>query len=168
MKVCMVCFDSGIGHLCRWRGRFTSTAFIPLRARRNAGRPGAAQGCCGPYFGGAGGVLQVEAEGVEDDGLGGGGAAVDMAKIKTWLEQMSGTTATQHAAEEALLNCAACHSTKDRHRGLFGTDCAQCHTTAKWTIAEFRHPSSASQSCGQCHQTTSWNDIKGVGFYKHH
>ena len=22
--------------------------------------------------------------------------------------------------------------------------------------------------CFLCHQTTSWNDIKGVGYYKHH
>lgn len=22
--------------------------------------------------------------------------------------------------------------------------------------------------CFLCHQTTSWNDIKSVGFYKHH
>lgn len=103
--------------------------------------------------------------------------------------------------EEALLNCATCHQTKDRHMGLLGNDCAQCHATAKWTIPEFRHPSPVSQSCAQCHQappshymmhfkmvsmtiahvekaevsqcflchqTTSWNDIKGVGFYKHH
>ena len=102
---------------------------------------------------------------------------------------------------EALLNCAICHQTKDRHRGLFGNDCAQCHGTAKWTLPEFRHPAPTSQSCAQCHQappshsmmhfkmismtvakqehaevsqcflchqTTSWNDIKGVGFYKHH
>ena len=26
--------------------------------------------------------------------------------------------------QEAVLNCASCHSTKDRHRGLLGTDCA--------------------------------------------
>jgi hypothetical protein len=103
--------------------------------------------------------------------------------------------------EEALLNCATCHQTKDRHVGLLGNDCAQCHATAKWTIPEFRHPPPSSQSCAQCHQappshymmhfkmvsmgvakmekaevsqcflchqTTSWNDIKGVGFYKHH
>ena len=102
---------------------------------------------------------------------------------------------------EAVLNCASCHSTKDRHRGLFGTDCAQCHGTTKWTIPEFRHPSPRSTDCVQCHQappshymmhfemisakvarqptakvnecykchqTTSWNDIKGVGWYKHH
>jgi hypothetical protein len=102
---------------------------------------------------------------------------------------------------EALLNCAACHGTKDRHFKLFGQDCAQCHSTAKWTIPEFRHPSAKTTDCAQCHQappshymghfrmvsarvarqhhakvnqchlchqTTSWNDIKGVGWYKHH
>jgi hypothetical protein len=102
---------------------------------------------------------------------------------------------------EATLNCAVCHSTKDRHRELFGNDCASCHGTTKWTVPEFRHPSPVSESCAQCHQappshymmhfkmismsiarmekaevnqcflchqTTSWNDIKGVGFYKHH
>ncbi len=107
----------------------------------------------------------------------------------------------QLAPEEALLQCATCHGTKDRHASLFGSDCAQCHATAKWTLPEFRHPSPASQSCAQCHQappshymmhfkmvsmtvarvekadvsqcflchqTTAWNDIKGVGFYKHH
>ena len=103
--------------------------------------------------------------------------------------------------DEALLNCATCHDTKDKHVGFFGKDCAQCHSTAKWTIAEFRHPPASSQDCAQCHQappshymhhfhmismhvagkehadvrqcflchqTTSWNDIKGVGYYKHH
>ena len=103
--------------------------------------------------------------------------------------------------QEAVLNCAACHSTKDRHVKLFGQNCAQCHGTSKWTIPEFRHPSPRSMDCAQCHQgppshymmhfqmisakvarqptakvnecykchqTTSWNDIKGVGWYKHH
>ncbi len=102
---------------------------------------------------------------------------------------------------EGALDCAACHATKDRHRGLLGNDCASCHSTAAWTIAEFKHPPATSQSCAQCHQappshymmhfkmvsmksagvekaevsqcflchqTTSWNDIKGVGWYKHH
>ena len=54
--------------------------------------------------------------------------------------------------QEAVLNCASCHSNKDRHVKLFGQDCAQCHTTAKWTIPEFRHPSSRSMDCAQCHQ----------------
>ncbi len=145
-----------------------------------------------------------------------GGA--DIAQIKRWLDEaanssqpgnpahaitgVAGQFALSHLQpEEVLLNCASCHSTKDRHRGLFGNDCAQCHATTKWTLPDFRHPSSSSQSCSQCHQappshymmhfqmmsmkiahmekaevnqcflchqTTSWNDIKGVGFYKHH
>lgn len=131
-------------------------------------------------------------------------APPDMEKIKRWLAESPGKPqpANAHlAAEEAPLDCASCHSTKDRHRGLFGTDCASCHATAKWTIPEFRHPSPSSTDCAQCHQappshymehfkmvsmttagvekaevnqcflchqTTSWNDIKGVGFYKHH
>lgn len=78
-----------------------------------------------------------------------------VAKINRWLAQ--GKDSPQLAAvhlqpEEALLNCATCHQTKDRHVGLFGTDCASCHATSKWTVAEFRHPSAASQSCAQCHQ----------------
>ncbi len=131
-------------------------------------------------------------------------AGVDVAQIKHWLEETSAAPQPTFAhlqPEEALLNCATCHQTKDRHRGLFGNDCAQCHGTTKWTLPEFRHPSAASQSCAQCHQappshymmhfqmismgvahmkkaevsqcffchqTTSWNDIKGVGYYKHH
>ena len=131
-------------------------------------------------------------------------AGVGVPAMKRWLKETKG--APHQSAhpnlrpEEALLNCATCHQTKDRHVGLFGTDCASCHATSKWTVAEFRHPSAASQSCAQCHQappghdmmcfemskkvagqehaqvnkcflchqTTSWNDIKGVGYYKHH
>ncbi|MGF7218760.1 hypothetical protein GGR92_004939 [Spirosoma lacussanchae] len=111
---------------------------------------------------------------------------------------------------EAELNCSGCHSSKDPHFGLFGTDCATCHATTQWTIPAFQHPSVRSTDCAQCHQappshymghfemvskkvasqgsiqtggccegvqvnqcyvchqTTAWNDIKGVGFYKHH
>ena len=114
----------------------------------------------------------------------------------------------------ALLDCATCHGTKDRHAGLFGTKCAACHGTDQWTIPAFQHPPLRSTDCVQCHQappshymmhfevidkqiaargktqddgqdsgccggvvvaqcykchqTTAWNDIKGVGFYKHH
>jgi len=102
---------------------------------------------------------------------------------------------------EARLDCASCHSTKDKHFGLFGQNCASCHATTAWTIPSFQHPSPRSTDCAQCHQappshymehfemvskriagqqnaqvnqcyachqTTAWNDIKGVGFYKHH
>jgi hypothetical protein len=124
------------------------------------------------------------------------------ADLRAWLASSASSSATpQLQREEALLNCAFCHQTKDRHIGLLGNDCAQCHATAKWTIPEFRHPSPASQSCAQCHQappshymmhfkmismtvanqpkaqvsqcflchkTTAWNNIRGVGYYRHH
>lgn len=54
--------------------------------------------------------------------------------------------------EEAALNCSTCHATKDKHRGLMGKECATCHSTAKWTIPEFQHPSPRSVECAQCHQ----------------
>jgi len=126
--------------------------------------------------------------------------------LLNWIgqHQPAGQGAGGHSSltpQEAVLNCATCHSHKDRHVKLFGQDCGQCHMTAKWTIPEFRHPSPTSKDCAQCHQappshymmhfqmisaqvacqpnakvnqcylchqTTSWNDIKGVGYYKHH
>lgn len=122
--------------------------------------------------------------------------------LLAWTKKSTAApNAPQLAREESLLNCATCHQTKDRHRGLFGNDCAQCHDTTKWTLPDFRHPPPTSLECAQCHQappshymmhfkmismsiahmekaevnqcflchqTTAWNDIKGVGYYKHH
>jgi hypothetical protein len=123
-----------------------------------------------------------------------------------WIRQDHSRDAETHVQDaltppESTLHCSTCHGTKDRHRGLFGEDCAQCHSTAQWTISRFRHPSPQSTDCAQCHQappshymehfhmisarvaqqehaqvnqcylchqTTSWNDIRGVGWYKHH
>ena len=103
--------------------------------------------------------------------------------------------------DEAILDCAVCHTNQDPHRMLFGSDCTSCHGTSTWTIQEFQHPSMQSTDCAQCHQappshymmhfqmvsmsvagiehadveqcflchqTNAWNDIKGVGWYKHH
>jgi len=54
--------------------------------------------------------------------------------------------------EETTLNCWTCHANDDRHFKLFGQDCAQCHAVDKWTLPDFRHPSSNSMDCAQCHQ----------------
>lgn len=54
--------------------------------------------------------------------------------------------------EESMLNCASCHATKDRHQGLFGSTCSQCHATTQWTVSAFRHPSPRSTECAQCHK----------------
>ena len=137
------------------------------------------------------------------------GSAATLKSLETWLRIRIPGQLDENSARETL-NCAGCHSTKDRHLGLFGSDCAQCHATASWRIAEFQHPSPRSLDCAQCHQappshymmhfdmiskkiagqedarvaeccgvaqvnqcyrchqTTSWNDIRGVGYYKHH
>lgn len=104
-------------------------------------------------------------------------------------------------AQEMTLNCAVCHSNQDVHRKLMGSDCASCHTTDSWQVADFVHPSLNSENCASCHrappshsmmhfkmvsssvagqhhakveqcyvchQTNDWNDIRGVGWYKHH
>ncbi len=53
---------------------------------------------------------------------------------------------------ESTLNCANCHSTKDKHVGFFGQNCASCHATNKWTIQAFQHPSVRSIACAECHK----------------
>ncbi|MCS6329534.1 MAG: hypothetical protein H8K06_21035 [Nitrospira sp.] len=125
--------------------------------------------------------------------------------IRRWLRDQPGT-----ARLETALDCITCHATKDRHVGLFGTGCSDCHGTDQWTIADYRHPSPRSldyaqchqappshymehfamvskktisqgslggsrccdnvqvNQCYRCHQTTAWNDLRGVGYYKHH
>jgi len=56
------------------------------------------------------------------------------------------------SAQERVLDCAACHTLDDRHFGLFGQDCASCHSASSWDLPEFRHPAPTSVSCSQCHQ----------------
>ncbi len=78
-------------------------------------------------------------------------------RLLAWIRQHDGLaeTAPTHPgviSTEAALNCLTCHSTKDRHQGYFGGDCASCHRTASWTIMEFQHPSPRSVECVQCHQ----------------
>lgn len=84
-------------------------------------------------------------------------------------------------------DCASCHATSSsqggwkipefRHPSSLSTDCAQCHQAppshymehfkmVSMPAARVEH-ADVSQ-CFLCHQTNSWNDIKGVGWYKHH
>ncbi len=79
--------------------------------------------------------------------------------------------------------CADCHGTETwriaafRHPSAASTDCAQCHQAppshymhhfemVSMVVAR-RHHARVDQ-CYLCHQTDSWNNIKEVGWYKHH
>ncbi len=85
----------------------------------------------------------------------------ESAALLRWLKQVNTGSAKPvpsalvHpalSAGERTLSCASCHINDDRHFGLFSNDCASCHETKKWNLAEFRHPSASSQDCAQCHQ----------------
>lgn len=79
--------------------------------------------------------------------------------------------------------CAQCHETTQwaipefRHPSPRSTDCAQCHQAPPSHYMMHFHmvsmkvagkPHARVDQCYQCHQTTAWNDIKGLGWYKHH
>lgn len=68
------------------------------------------------------------------------------------LRSLKGAIGTGPASDGEVLDCASCHSFRDRHRALFGQQCADCHATQTWKIAGFLHPSPRSQDCNQCHQ----------------
>jgi hypothetical protein len=48
------------------------------------------------------------------------------------------------------LLCTLCHF--DRHDGLFGQDCRECHGIATWKIQGFRHPDPEKGNCRRCHK----------------
>lgn len=80
-------------------------------------------------------------------------------------------------------NCVLCHATTQwtvsefRHPSSSSTNCAQCHQAppshymmhfSMMSAPIARQPNAKVNQCYFCHQTTSWNDIKGVGWVKHH
>ena len=80
-------------------------------------------------------------------------------------------------------NCASCHETDSWRIGGFlhpspgSKDCAQCHQAPpSHYMGHFvmmdrmiaRQEHAQVNQCYLCHRTDSFNDIKGVGWYKHH
>jgi hypothetical protein len=65
---------------------------------------------------------------------------------------LAGITGDETVADVQTLDCASCHAFRDRHKGLFGQNCADCHKTETWKITGYLHPSSKSEECVQCHQ----------------
>ena len=78
-------------------------------------------------------------------------SAATLTSLETWFrirnpEQLDATSA------RAALNCAGCHDRRDPHLERFGSDCAQCHGLASWTVPGYQHPSPQSKECVQCHK----------------
>ncbi len=80
-------------------------------------------------------------------------------------------------------DCSTCHDTikwsiaSFRHPLPASRDCSQCHQAPpSHYMMHFKMISekvagvenAQVTQCYICHQTTTWNDIKGVGWYKHH
>ena len=73
-------------------------------------------------------------------------------KLKALISISSDRSDHYVSAKESVLNCNACHSNDDPHRGLLGKECSSCHTTKKWNVAGYKHPSVNSKDCAHCHE----------------
>lgn len=80
-------------------------------------------------------------------------------------------------------DCVQCHDLERwtidafQHPSASSTECVQCHQAPpSHYMGHFkmisqgvaREPHAPVEACFTCHQSTSWNDIKKIGFYKHH
>ena len=80
-------------------------------------------------------------------------------------------------------DCATCHATMTWdvaafvHPSMKAENCSECHRAppshnmmhfkmVSMTVA--KQPNATVGQCYVCHQTNDWNDIKSVGWYKHH
>jgi hypothetical protein len=80
--------------------------------------------------------------------------------------------------------CEACHLETTwkvagfKHPSPASVECAQCHQAppSHYMMGHFhmismmiaRQAHARVEQCYLCHQTDAWNDIRGVGWYKHH
>lgn len=61
-------------------------------------------------------------------------SAADVGALQHYLAEITGARST---AKSQALDCASCHSYRDRHKGLLGQQCADCHKTETWKVAGF-------------------------------
>ncbi len=70
--------------------------------------------------------------------------------------------------------CQACHAEPDVHRGLFGQQCAYCHTTQAWSPARLQdhpfpvtHGGNPAQTCETCHPGNRYTETTCYGCHEH-
>lgn len=107
----------------------------------------------------------------------------DISKLETLLDCSSCHSNEEPHRSLFGSDCATCHTTSAwavsgfQHPAATSKDCAQCHQAppshymehfkmVSMTVSQVKH-ADVSQ-CFLCHKTNSWNDIKGIGWYKHH
>ncbi|MBP6211038.1 MAG: hypothetical protein KA473_16520, partial [Anaerolineales bacterium] len=62
-------------------------------------------------------------------------------------------------------SCFSCHQNDDHHNGQFGTDCALCHSTDGWELAQVDHSKFAFPLIGK-HDTVACQDCHVGGKFK--
>lgn len=70
--------------------------------------------------------------------------------------------------------CVACHAEPEIHLGIFGTDCANCHTANAWLPAQLRqhnfpldHGDQGTLECTACHTSTSYTNYDCTTCHEH-
>ena len=63
------------------------------------------------------------------------------------------------------MDCVSCHQKTDPHKGQFGTNCAQCHSTSAWKPATFDHTRAAFHLTGK-HLTVKCESCHINGVFK--
>ncbi|MCA9918434.1 MAG: hypothetical protein KC445_10810 [Anaerolineales bacterium] len=70
--------------------------------------------------------------------------------------------------------CVACHAEPEIHFGIFGTDCANCHTAEAWLPAQLRqhsfpldHGEQGTLECTACHTSTSYTAYDCTTCHEH-
>jgi hypothetical protein len=84
------------------------------------------------------------------------------ARLLNWVHSGPGIPSNQAiGGQEQLLNCVSCHQVQDVHKGNFGENCALCHATKTWFIADFVHPPPSTRQCVQCHTASPCHFMEG-------
>jgi len=64
-----------------------------------------------------------------------------------------------HTILNEQLMCTQCHF--DRHDGLFGENCRECHGINSWEVEGYRHPAQERTDCSRCHRgPASHHDVR--------
>lgn len=84
------------------------------------------------------------------------------ARLLSWVRSGSGVPSNPAlGSEEKLLSCVSCHQVQDVHKGNFGDNCALCHGSKIWFIADYVHPSPSTRQCAQCHTASPCHFMEG-------